>query len=93
MTAKEGRISAVDGIDIAFYLKDGYMQIARGTSSTEFFFAGYHLSLNLNTEQPAKKNSELTPFQLLRETKNLSQQQAAPFSLNCTEGSPCPLYA
>ena len=81
VTAKEGRISAVDGIDIAFYLKDGYMQIARGSSSTEFFFAGYHLSLNLNTEQPAKKNSELTPFELLRETKNLSQQQAAPFFL------------
>ncbi|MBI1811422.1 MAG: LptF/LptG family permease [Nitrospirae bacterium] len=57
------------------------MQIARGGSSTEFFFAGYHLSLNLNTEQPAKKNSELTPLELLRETNNLSQQQAVPFFL------------
>ncbi|MDP3259208.1 MAG: LptF/LptG family permease [Thermodesulfovibrionales bacterium] len=81
VTAKEGRISAVDGVDIAFYLKDGYMQIARGGSSTEFFFAGYHLSLNLNTEQPARKNSELTPFELWRETNNLSQQQAVPFFL------------
>ena len=81
VTAKEGRISAVDGVDIAFYLKDGYMQIARENSSTEFFFAGYHLALNLNTEQPAKKNSELTPFELLRQTNNLSQQQATPLFL------------
>ena len=81
VTAKEGRISAVDGGDIAFYLKDGYMQIARGDSSTEFFFTGYHLSLNLNTEQPARKNSELTPFELFRETNNLSRQQAVPFFL------------
>lgn len=76
VTAKEGRISAVDGVDIAFYLKDGYMHIARGTSSTEFFFEGYHLSLNLGTEQPAKKDSELTPFELLSETKKVPQQQA-----------------
>ena len=81
VTAKEGRISAVDGIDIAFYLKDGYMQIARGGSSTEFFFAGYHLSLNLNTEQPARKNSELTPLELLRETNNPEQLGAVPFFL------------
>jgi len=81
VTAKEGKISAVDGVDIAFYLKDGYMQIARGNSSTEFFFAGYYLSLNLNTEQPARKNSELTPFALLNETKNMPPQQAVPLFL------------
>jgi len=81
VTAREGRISAVDGADIAFYLKNGYMQIAKDISSTEFFFEGYHLSLNLNTEQPSRKNSELTPFALWREARNLTQQQAVPFFL------------
>ncbi len=76
VTAKEGRISAVDGVDIAFYLKDGYMQIAKGDSSTEIFFARYQMSLNLAAEQPAKKDRELTPFELLRETKKAQPQQA-----------------
>jgi len=79
--AKEGRISVTDELDISFFLKDGYMQIIKKDNVTELFFEGYNLSLTLAAEQPAKKNSELTPFELLRDAKGAPPQAAIPLFL------------
>lgn len=76
LMAKEGRISVTDEFALSFYLKDGYMHIAKENTSTEIFFTGYNLSLNLDAGQPVRKNNELTPLQLLRETKKVSPQDA-----------------
>ncbi|MBI4685212.1 MAG: LptF/LptG family permease [Nitrospirae bacterium] len=76
LTAKEGKIYTKDGLGISFYLKDGYMHLAKGIFSTEIFFEGYNLSLDLSAEQQGRKNSELTPLELLREAKKETPQQA-----------------
>lgn len=81
LMAKEGSISVTDGFGLFFYLKDGHMHIAKGNDSTEIFFAGYHLSLNLAAEQPVRKNSELTPLELFRETKKTLPEQSVPLFL------------
>ena len=81
LMAKEGKISNVDTSDISFYLKDGYMHIANVNSSTEIFFEGYHLALNLVADQPARKNSELTPFALFRDARKTSLPDAVPLYL------------
>ena len=85
LMAKEGKISnvdtSVDASDISFYLKDGYMHIANMNSSTEIFFEGYHLALNLAADQPARKNSELTPFELFRDARKASLPDAVPLYL------------
>lgn len=81
LMAKEGSISVADDFGLSFFLKDGYMQLAKGVNSTEIFFEGYHLSLNLAAEQPARKNSELTPFELLTEAGKRPPQDAVPLFL------------
>jgi len=81
LMAKEGRISVANGFGLSFYLKDGYMHIAKENTSTEISFEGYKLSLNLAAEQPARKNSELTPLELFREARKASQEQAVPLFL------------
>ncbi len=81
LIAKEGRISAADGFGLSFFLKDGYVHIAKGNASTEIFFSGYNLSLNIAAEQPTRKNSELTPFELFREIKKISPREAVPLFL------------
>lgn len=81
LMAKEGRIVASDGVNISFYLNDGYMHIAKDTSSTEIFFKGYNLSLNLAADQPARKKSELSPVDLLETAKSRPKKEAVPLYL------------
>ena len=74
LTAKEGRIYA-DGGNLSFYLKDGYAHIGKTDGSIEIFFRGYNLTLNLTAEGVSRKNSELTPFELLREADRREGQE------------------
>ncbi|MCL5022110.1 MAG: LptF/LptG family permease [Nitrospirae bacterium] len=69
LVAKEGRISSDKEDNLSLYMKDGFIHIARAKGSTEVFFAGYSLSLNLALEGPTKKSSELTPLELLKEAE------------------------
>ena len=69
LTAREGRIYADSGNNLSLYLKDGYIHIGKAEGAIEIFFDGYNISLNLSTEGPLRKNSEMTPFELLREAR------------------------
>ncbi len=69
LTAREGRIYANGGYNLSLYLKDGHIHLAKEKTSTELFFEGYNLSLSLAVEPLSRKNSELTPIELLQEAK------------------------
>lgn len=81
LTAREGRIYSDSGSNFSLYLKDGYIHIGKTEGSTEIFFDGYNLSLNLTVEGPLRKNSEMTPFELLGETKKRDAQERIPLLL------------
>jgi lipopolysaccharide export system permease protein len=69
LVAKEGKISVSERFSTTFSLKDGYMHIVRGKSTTELFFERYNMILRLEATPPSRKNLELTPFELIREMK------------------------
>ncbi|MGD1074865.1 MAG: LptF/LptG family permease [Thermodesulfovibrionales bacterium] len=81
LTAKEGRIRTDVNAALSLYLKDGFIHIGRGEGSTEIFFDGYNLSLSLMFDEPSRKNSELTPFELLGEAQKRTGQDRIPFLL------------
>jgi lipopolysaccharide export system permease protein len=66
MMAREGKISMSEGFHANLLLKDGFIHIAKGNSTTEIFFERYNLILALESNLPSRKNAELTPFELLR---------------------------
>ncbi len=82
LTAKEGRVYADRDYNLSLYMKDGFIHIARPGGATEVFFEGYNLSLNLAVEGPGKKNSEMTPLELLREAKTKDQKDRVTFLLD-----------
>jgi lipopolysaccharide export system permease protein len=65
MMAREGKISTSEGFHANLYLKDGFIHIAKGNSTTEVFFERYNLILTLESNLPSRKNAEFTPFELL----------------------------
>ncbi len=65
MMAREGKISMSEGFQANLYLKDGFVHIAKGNSTTEIFFKGYNLILTLESDLPSRKNAEFTPIELL----------------------------
>lgn len=67
--AKEGRIFIQDQFSIGLYLKDGYINISKNTNTTELFFDKYKITFNLYAESPEPKKAELTPLELLQQTK------------------------
>jgi lipopolysaccharide export system permease protein len=69
LSAKQGEILTSEGATTSFFLKDGYIHIARGNSTTELFFKRYNMILSFESELPSKKASELTPFELIGEIK------------------------
>jgi len=81
LTAREGRVYADREYNLSLYMKDGFIHIARPEGATEVFFGGYNLSLNLAVEGPARKNSEMTPAELLREAKARDPKERIPFLL------------
>jgi lipopolysaccharide export system permease protein len=67
LVAKEGKVFVSEDFSTNLHLKDGYIHIARETSTTELFFERYNMMLTLESTPPSRKNSELTPFELIRE--------------------------
>lgn len=66
MYAKEGGITGEGDRGVSLGLRDGFIHIAEGPSSTLISFKGYRLSLPLAFGAPEKKLKELTPPALLR---------------------------
>jgi lipopolysaccharide export system permease protein len=81
LTAKEGRIYTDNNASLSLYLKDGYVHIGKEEGSTEIFFDGYNLSLNLMLDEPSRKSSELTPPELLAEAKKRTGKERISFFL------------
>jgi lipopolysaccharide export system permease protein len=69
MMAREGKIFMSEGLQTNLFLKDGYIHIAKGENVTEIFFEKYNLIMKFESDLPSKKNSELTPYELINEIK------------------------
>lgn len=69
LIAKEGRVQADNEQNLGLYMSDGYIHIAKPEGSVEVFFERYNLLLNLMLEGPSRKNSEMTPFELLKSAR------------------------
>lgn len=65
--ANKGIIFPQNDLSINFYLEDGYINIMKGISIIELFFKKYNMILNLEADTPPRKNSELTPNEILKE--------------------------
>jgi lipopolysaccharide export system permease protein len=65
--AREGKIFMTDGFQTNLFLKDGYIHIAKRETTTEMFFEKYNLIMRLESDLPSRKNSELTPPELIEE--------------------------
>ncbi len=70
LMAKEGKIFMQNDSTIGLYLQNGYMNISKGSNSTELFFAAYKMALYLDAQSSAPKKIELTPMQLFQGAKN-----------------------
>ena len=73
LTAKDGRIYMSEGLSTNLNLTEGNIHIAKGSSTTELFFERYNMTLRLESDLPSKKNTELSPFELLKEIKERPQ--------------------
>jgi lipopolysaccharide export LptBFGC system permease protein LptF len=81
LTAREGKVLADREYNLSLYMKDGFIHIARSEGATEVFFDGYNLSLNLAVEGQARKNSEMTPAELLKEAAAKDPKEKIPLLL------------
>jgi lipopolysaccharide export system permease protein len=66
LMAKEGSLFVENGSNIGLYLKNGYMNIMKGNTSTELFFDRYRFALALDSDSQGPKKTELKPEELLR---------------------------
>jgi lipopolysaccharide export system permease protein len=69
MMAREGKVFMSGDFNTNLYLKDGYVHIAKGSETTEMFFDRYNLILTPESDIPSRKNTELTPLELIKEIK------------------------
>lgn len=74
--SKEGSL-VFDKDSLVFSLSDGHVYISKKDSLTEISFGRYYFRLNPLMELPGKKKSELTPFELLRESRNLLKERVS----------------
>ena len=77
MVAKDGEIHTSEGLNTNLLLRDGFVHIAQEDSTTELFFNRYNMALRLESGLPSKKNTELTPFELIEEIKERPQQDSS----------------
>ncbi len=82
LMAKEGIISVQDSPAINLFLKDGYINMVKGESTTELFFKKYNMTLSLDPDQRKRKNAELTPYELVREIGKADSRRAASLYLD-----------
>jgi lipopolysaccharide export system permease protein len=73
LVAQEGQIFTSEGFHANISLKDGFIHIAQGDRTTELIFERYNMLLTLESDLPAKKIAEYTPFELLKEMQGNSQ--------------------
>lgn len=67
LVARDGTIKTGRDFSISMFIRDGFMHISRPRAeSTEIFFDRYNITLNIATEGPSRKNSELTLPELLK---------------------------
>jgi lipopolysaccharide export system permease protein len=78
LTAKECIISAREGYALTLSLKDGLIHMAKGDNTTEVFFKNYNMVLQIETDAPSKKYSEMTPWELI-DRINKSESRNAKF--------------
>jgi len=71
LMAKQGKFFAQDGGDIGLLLTNGYMNIMRGTITTELFFEKYNMVLSLGAGATAPRKMEFTPSQLLDQSRTI----------------------
>jgi lipopolysaccharide export system permease protein len=81
LVAKEGRVYADKEYNLSLYMRNGYIHMTTNGSSTELFFDGYNLSLNLAMQSSSRKNSERTPFELLALAGKNEPREKIPFLL------------
>jgi len=81
LTAKECIISAREGYALTLSLKDGLIHIAKGDNTTEVFFKKYNMVLQIETDAPSRKNSDMTPWDLMEKIKKLDSREAKYFYL------------
>lgn len=76
LVARDGAIKAGNDLNISMFIRDGYIHISSPkTESTEIFFDRYNISLNVAAEGPSRKNSELTPLELLKVAKGKDREE------------------
>lgn len=68
IVAKEGRI-VPENDSLIFSLNNGHIYITKKDILTDIAFGKYHFKLNPSVESSEKKNSELTPLELLKAAK------------------------
>jgi lipopolysaccharide export system permease protein len=76
LMAKEGKIFMQNDSTIGLYLQNGYMNISKGSNSTELFFKAYKMALYLDAQSSSPKKIELTPMQLFHGAKNADTGRA-----------------
>jgi lipopolysaccharide export system permease protein len=76
LTAKECIISAREGYALNLSLKDGLIHMAKGDNTTEVFFKKYNMVLQIETDAPSRKNSDLTPWELMGKIERLDSHEA-----------------
>ncbi len=81
LTAKEGIISAREGYAINLSLKDGLIHMAKGDNTTEVFFKNYNMVLQIESDAPSKKYSEMTPRELMDRIEQSESRHAKFFYL------------
>lgn len=69
LMAKEGRFFMKEGLSLGLHLKDGYVNLSKGSSTTELFFDRYSMALSLESDSPAPKKIEFTPGELLQKIR------------------------
>ncbi|HMK49963.1 MAG TPA: LptF/LptG family permease [Thermodesulfovibrionales bacterium] len=81
LTAKEGRITAQEGFALSLSLRDGVIQISKGMRTTDLFFKKYNMILQIESDAPSRKNSEMTPWELVDKISQSSRHEAKFFYL------------
>lgn len=69
ITASEGVIVPSEDA-LGFTLTHGHIYLTRKKIMTEIRFGGYHFRLNPTLESPVRKNSELTPAEILKQIRD-----------------------
>src|SRR4030042_3459293 len=77
LVAKEGKMYRSEGSGANFFLKDGYIHIAKGENTTELIFEKYNMILELESDLPSKKIPELTPFELVKEIRKKTKRTSS----------------